>query len=495
MVEANMYGLPFYGFSGTPQNPPPVAPTPTTRNDNGLTAAQLPALTASITQHVQTDGTSLFFDDGQADGTTNPGGIRSGTLSVIYRPIQPQLSRDVTVPGFSAHGAFITSLETATFPGVKPAKPFPLVFNHVERPRTEFPNIFFPAGLVTVNRDFIFGQERATAVVNMGRFRPDATGDLGTEQTVRSIGLDIGYSNSADDTLPQITQVGAVKTGTGFTAFVRVTDDSGSLHHVAVLWNDGGPTWHVTDLTHASGDLWTAPIVSSAATIFIDGEAQDGAGNVGFSFNKAVNFQSTEDTTAPSILIAPPLPNATYTLNQQVNAIFDCSDAGAVQSCVGQADVGGPIQSGGLLYTGSVGQHTFTVTATDLAGHTTTRTVNYTVVFGFTGFRPPVDNPPVLNVDNAGRTIPIKWGLRTAGGAAYLNLNAVQAIYSRQIRCPNASTDPISGDVPVGLSGLTINGNDFQFNWATDRGWAGTCRRLFIRLSDGTTPFADFKFR
>ena len=495
MVEANMYGLPFYGFSGTPQNPPAVAPTPTTRNDNGLTAAQLPALTAGITKHLQTDGTSLFFDDAQPDGTTNAGGIRSGTLSVSYRPIQPQLSRDVTVPGFSAHGAFITSLETATFPGVKPAKPFPLVFNDVEHPRTDYPNIFFPAGLVTVNRDFIFGQERATAVVNMGRFRPDATGDLGTEQIVRSIGLDIGYSNSADDTLPQITQVGAVKTGTGFTAFVRVTDDSGSLHHVAVLWNDGGPTWHVTDLTHGSGDLWTAPIVSAAASIFIDGEAQDGAGNVGFSFNKAVNFQSTEDTTAPSIVISPPLPNATYTLNQQVNATFACSDAGAVQSCVGQADTGGPIQSGGLLYTGSVGQHTFTVTATDLAGHTTTSTVNYTVVFGFTGFRPPVDNPPVLNVDTAGRTIPIKWGLRTASGAAYLNLNAVQAIYSRQIRCPNASTDPISGDVPVGLSGLTINGNDFQFNWATDRGWGGTCRRLFIRLSDGTTPFADFKFR
>ncbi|HSB37906.1 MAG TPA: PxKF domain-containing protein [Gaiellaceae bacterium] len=496
MVEANMYGLPFYGFTGTQKSPPPVAPTPTTRNDNGLTAALLPALSgANITQHVQPDGTSLFFDDSQPDGTTNAGGIRSGTLSVIYRPIQPQLSRDVTVPGVSAHGAFITSLQTATFTGVKPAKPFPLVFNQIERPRTDYPNIFFPAGMVTVNRDLLFGQERATAVVNMGRFRPDATGDLGTEQVVRSIGLDIGYSNSSDITAPLITQVGAVKTSGGFTAFVRVTDDSGSLHHVAVLWSDGGPTWHVTDLTHGSGDLWTASIASTAASIFVDGEAQDGAGNVGFSFNKAVNFQSTEDTTNPSIVIAPPLPNATYALGQQVNATFDCSDAGAVQSCIGQADAGGPIQSGGLLYTGSVGQHTFTVTATDLAGHTTTQTVTYTVVFGFTGFRPPVDNPPVLNVDNAGRTIPIKWALTNASGAYYTNLNAVQAINQRQIRCPNASTDPISSDVPVGLSGLRINGTDFQFNWATDRAWAGTCRRLSIRLSDGTTIFADFQFR
>jgi hypothetical protein len=341
----------------------------------------------------------------------------------------------------------------------------------------------------------VFGQERATAVVNMGRFRPDATGDTGTEQVVRSIGLDIGYSNSIDNVLPQITQVGAIKTATGFTAFVRVTDDSGSLHHVAVLWNDGGTTWHVTDLTHQSGDLWTAQIVSAATSIFVDGEAQDPAGNVAYSFNKAVNFQSIVDTGNPSITIAPPLPNATYTLNQLVNATFDCSDLGAVASCVGQADVGGPIQSGGLLYTGSVGPHTFTVTATDLAGNTTIRTITYTVLFGFTGFRPPVDNPPTLNVDNAGRTIPVKWGLRTAGGATYTNLNGVQAIFSRQIRCPSGGTDPVSGDVPVGLSGLRINGGDFQFNWATDRAWSGTCRRLFIRLSDGTTPFADFQFR
>jgi hypothetical protein len=262
-----------------------------------------------------------------------------------------------------------------------------------------------------------------------------------------------------------------------------------------VLWNDGGMTWHVTDLTHQSGDLWTAPIVSAAASIFVDGEAQDGAGNVGFSFNKAVNFQSIVDTGDPSITVAPPLPDATYTLNQLVNATFDCSDLGAVASCTGQADVGGPIQSGGLLFTGTVGPHTFTVTATDLAGHTTTRTIHYAVLFGFTGFRPPVDNPPVLNVDTAGRTIPVKWGLTNASGGFYLNLNAVQAIFSRQIRCPNASTDPIAGDLPVGLSGLTISGNNFQFNWATDRAWGGTCRRLFIRLSDGTAPFADFKFK
>jgi hypothetical protein len=31
--------------------------------------------------------------------------------------------------------------------------------------------------------------------------------------------------------------------------------------------------------------------------------------------------------------------------------------------------------------------------------------------------------------------------------------------------------------------------------WKTDKGWAGTCRQLIIRLSDGTTHLANFKFK
>jgi hypothetical protein len=39
------------------------------------------------------------------------------------------------------------------------------------------------------------------------------------------------------------------------------------------------------------------------------------------------------------------------------------------------------------------------------------------------------------------------------------------------------------------LSGL------YQFNWQTDRTWAGTCPRLSVRLDDGTVHTADMRFR
>jgi hypothetical protein len=150
--------------------------------------------------------------------------------------------------------------------------------------------------------------------------------------------------------------------------------------------------------------------------------------------------------------------------------------------------------SGGLLDTSKVGSHTFTITGTDLSGNVRTKSVGYRVLFGFSGFRSPISNPPILNIDTAGRTIPIKWGLTQAAGA-YLNLDAVQAIWSTGIVCPNSASSTTAGDVPIGLSGLKIAGGDFQFNWATDRSWSGSCRRLYIRLSDGTTPYADFQLK
>jgi len=159
-----------------------------------------------------------------------------------------------------------------------------------------------------------------------------------------SIGLDIGYSGSPDSLPPQITQVGAVKTAPAtFKAFMRVTDANGfgspsGLNRVAVLYTTGDGTWTVKLLTNAGGDLWTGTIPAGADSIRLDGEAQDNAGNVGFSFNKAVNFQSVTDTGKPTITIDSPLPNAAFTLNQHVDSSFFCSDLGGVASCSGKSD-------------------------------------------------------------------------------------------------------------------------------------------------------------
>ena len=376
-----------------------------------------------------------------------------GTLSVFYRPAQPTASRDVTVPGTVAHGVWVNGLTTHTLDNVKPYKPFPLVRSALDKPVRDYPNIFFPATAATINRDVTFGQQHDTAVVNLGRFFPNQTGDLskGTEQVVDSIGLDVGYSNSTDYTPPQIFQTSAVQTGTSITGFVRVADASG-LSRVAILYHETGDgTWHVVQLDHASGDLWTKTFtIGSSSPIQLDSEAQDVNGNVGYSFNKAVNFSSVPDTagTRPTITIDAPLPapgtGGTFALNQSVPAQFSCSSNVGIASCNGATDGGASIQSGGLLDTSKPGTHTLTVAAEDVAGHSATASVQYVVKFVFGGFDSPVSNPPAVNLVSAGSTVPLKWTLRDAAGNVYANMNAVQTIGSKQVRCPGGPDVPMN---------------------------------------------------
>jgi hypothetical protein len=514
MVEATMYGLPFYDFgSTTPVPPVPPVLTPPTHGDlGGIDTAQLPAITANIQQNALT---GLFVDQDHSDGTTYTVGqaaLTAGTLSVFYRPIQPTVSRDVTIndPSKIAHGAWIRSLATHTVTDVTPVKSFPLVHSSDDAPAKDYPNIFFPAGVVTVNRDFVFGKEQDTAIVNLGKFFPNTTGDLtkGTEQVVDSIGLDIGYSGSPDSTPPLITQVGAVKTTAGpFTAFMRVTDASSGfgaasgLNRVAVLYTTGDGTWTVKPLSNAGGDLWTGTIPAGADSIRLDGEAQDNAGNVGFSFNKAVNFQSVADTGKPTITLDRPLPNGVFTLNNLVSSSFSCSDPGGVASCLGGSDLApGQLptqQSGSAIATGALGPHTFTVASTDLAGNTTTKVVTYYVLAIF-GFKPPVDNPPIVNILTAGNTTPVKWTLKDASGNYVRSLSAFTSVSSMAIKCPAGTTDPDPDVVPSGLAGLKYDlaGEQFVYNWQTQKSWKGTCRRLVIGLvGNGVLPYADFQFK
>jgi hypothetical protein len=68
-----------------------------------------------------------------------------------------------------------------------------------------------------------------------------------------------------------------------------------------------------------------------------------------------------------------PQDGGTYKFNKVTNADYACADGGAgINSCAGTVPNGTPID------TWTKGVKTFTVTATDAAGNTTTRTVTYT---------------------------------------------------------------------------------------------------------------------
>jgi len=97
------------------------------------------------------------------------------------------------------------------------------------------------------------------------------------------------------------------------------------------------------------------------------------------------------DTTKPTITLDSPAEGATYTVGQNVIANYSCSDdksSGSDLSCEGTVPSGSPID------TTSVGTKTFSVTATDKAGNTETKSVSYSVVSPCTigEIQPPVND-------------------------------------------------------------------------------------------------------
>lgn len=114
--------------------------------------------------------------------------------------------------------------------------------------------------------------------------------------------------------------------------------------------------------------------------------------------------------------------------------------------------------------------------------------------YDFTGFFPPVDNDGVLNVVQAGRSIPVKFSL---GGDMGLQVLAPGSPTSQQVACDQGvPTDPIETTVTAGESTLTYDPSTGQYSyvWKTDRTWAG-CRQFTLTLDDGSQHTALFKFR
>jgi hypothetical protein len=115
------------------------------------------------------------------------------------------------------------------------------------------------------------------------------------------------------------------------------------------------------------------------------------------------------------------------------------------------------------------------------------------VFWPFSGFFSPVDNPPTLNVANAGSAIPVKFAL---GGDRGLAILAAGYPVSTRFDCSSQSPqDDIEQTVTAGQSSLNYGGSQYTYVWKTDRAWAGTCRELQVKLVDGSTHTAWFKFR
>jgi len=224
----------------------------------------------------------------------------------------------------------------------------------------------------------------------------------------------------------------------------------------------------------------------------------DLAGNV--EADQTVTFEV--DATGPVITLTKPASGDQYLLNSAQTASFSCLDALA-----GLFSCDGTVANGAALDTTTVGFHSFTVSASDVAGNTSSKTVQYNVYWPFSGFGPPLGSKTSAK---AGSTIPLKFNL---GGDRGLDIFAAHYPTSVPVSCtsPRALVKKIKAQKsrwvktkrkralakPGTFSSLTYSAGNMQYhlNWTTEAEWTGTCRLLVLGFTDNTfnTQFFDFR--
>jgi len=207
-------------------------------------------------------------------------------------------------------------------------------------------------------------------------------------------------------------------------------------------------------------------------------------------WSSALTATQLDDMTPPEITINVPADGVEYLLNQVVLANWSAEDeagGSGLKSATGTKDPGVAID------TATVGEKAFTVTATDNAGNSDTKTITYFVNYGFIGLLPPYQAPP--KAFKITSSIPLKWQYTDYSGTVIDSSAANPSIEIKPwVLSDTLSSygDPITPNDP-GSSGLRYDSETmtWQFNWQTKGLTAGI---YGIWVTSGQTGQTDGPF-
>lgn len=254
-------------------------------------------------------------------------------------------------------------------------------------------------------------------------------------------------------------------------------------------------TWKATDEDGGSGVA-----VPASGSILLDtstlgdmtatapaGTAHDVAGNA--SLETTCDY-TVVDRTPPVVQLA--CPTSPVLLDSVAEAKWTATDED------GGSGLATPASGSIPLDTSSVGAKIATApagTARDNAGNLSVEvTCGYSVVYDFDGFFRPVDMGGVVNSVRAGSAVPMKFSL---GGDQGLDIIASGFPKVTFTACTTgALVDEIESTVTAGGSSLAYDAvaGQYVYVWKTDKSWAGKCGTFALKLDDGQTRTALFKF-
>jgi len=249
----------------------------------------------------------------------------------------------------------------------------------------------------------------------------------------------------------------------------------------AAGWNNS----NVTVSFSCADDFSGVASCTSAVVVSTEGANQTETGTVtDLAGNSATTTRLINLDKTPPSLTMPSLASS-YLLNATFTFTFGASDSlSGLASMQGTLN-GSPVTSGSTLTLTHLGTNTFTLTATDVAGNTATRSSTFAVVYNFIGFLPPISNDG-SGVFKLGSTVPVKFQLTDANGAyvstavAYLTVQMLSN--GTPVGTPIDATAP--GNADVGNL-FRFDGSQYIYNLSTKPLSTGTWQ-FQARLDDGT---------
>jgi streptogramin lyase len=318
-----------------------------------------------------------------------------------------------------------------------------------------------------------------------------------------------------------------VKVNTAMNVSAAFMDPDVGDSHTAVLdWGDGTTTQGIVSETNGSGDVVGSHTYMAIGDYTVNLTVSDNSGgstqssvqitvvntssgnNVSVSPGSDTSIEFANVSTPGNTLVSSssggPTPPTGFSLGDtptyyeiSTTATYD----GPITVCIAYdpTQYSNPDDLHLLHYGGSIWEDV--TVSTDTINHIICGQVTSLSPFlvaqrlyDFSGFFQPVDNLPMVNVVNAGRTVPVKFSLKGDKG---LNILATGYPVSRQVACATgAPLDDIEETV-TGGSGLSYDPvtSQYIYRWQTNKAWAGTCRQFILRLIDGTDHIANFKFK
>ena len=264
-----------------------------------------------------------------------------------------------------------------------------------------------------------------------------------------------------------------------------------------VGWYHSPVTVHFTcaDQLDLSGIQSCGPdktLSTEGASQSVVGETVDKAGNSASKTVSGINI----DLAGPTVSVSGIAAGGVYTLGAVPQAGCSATDGTSGLAAPCSVQVTGGTANG-------VGTFSFTASASDVAGNTTTVNGTFRVTYRWDGFLQPINDTAhqigvSTSVFKAGSTVPVKFQLKRADGSIVQStalpgwVTPVKGSSTAAVVDESAYSDPATNG---GTYRWDASGLQYIYNWGTAKNQANYYWRIGVTLDDGQTYYVNIGLR